>query len=45
MDDQNDIEWLKTMIEEGEASGILDAEPEVILAGIMAMMPVREDHD
>jgi antitoxin ParD1/3/4 len=42
MDEQNEIEWLKAMIAEGEASGVLDAEPEDILAEIMAKLPASD---
>lgn len=42
MEEQNEIEWLKAMIAEDEASGVQDAEPEDILAEIMAKLPASD---
>jgi hypothetical protein len=39
MDEQNDIAWVKAKIEEGKASGVIDAEPEYVLAEIIAKLP------
>jgi antitoxin ParD1/3/4 len=38
---EEDREWLKAMIAEGEASGILNDKPEDIIAQIMAEYPAR----
>jgi antitoxin ParD1/3/4 len=35
--------WLRTMIEEGEASGIVDTEPEDVLEEIIAQIPAKDD--
>ncbi len=32
----NDVEWVKAMLAEGEASGISDEEPETIIQNIIA---------
>ncbi len=40
---EEDRQWLKAMIEEGEKSGIVEAEPEDVLAQIMAEHPTRND--
>ncbi|SEI56763.1 antitoxin ParD1/3/4 [Sphingobium sp. AP50] len=39
---EEDREWLKAMIAEGEASGILDDKPEDIIAQIIAEYPARD---
>lgn len=38
-----DRQWLKAMIDEGLASGIVDAEPEDVLAAIIAEDPDLRD--
>jgi antitoxin ParD1/3/4 len=36
---EDDTRWVRAMIEEGLASGIIDAEPEDVLKEIMARLP------
>ncbi|MFY9350016.1 type II toxin-antitoxin system ParD family antitoxin [Sphingobium sp.] len=36
---QEDGRWVRAMIEEGYASGVIDAEPEDVLKEIMARLP------
>ncbi len=36
---QEDMTWLKAMVEEGRASGIVDAEPEEVIEDIIARFP------
>ena len=36
---EEDVTWVREMIEEGLASGVLDAEPEEVLKEIMARLP------
>lgn len=38
---EEDQRWLKTMIEEGLASGTVDAEPEDVIEEIIAEFPAR----
>ncbi len=38
---EDDQRWLKTMIEEGLASGTIDAEPEDVIEEIIAEFPAR----
>lgn len=36
---EDDIRWVRAMVEEGLASGVVDAEPEDVLKEIMARIP------
>jgi antitoxin ParD1/3/4 len=36
---EDDRQWVQAMIEEGLASGVIDAEPEDVLKEIMARLP------
>lgn len=36
---QEDMTWLKAMVEEGRASGIVDAEPEDVIEDIITRFP------
>ena len=35
--------WLRAMIEQGEASGVIEAEPEDVLEEIIAAIPATDD--
>jgi antitoxin ParD1/3/4 len=38
---EEDVRWLKAMIDEGLASGMIDAEPEDVIEDIIAAYPAR----
>lgn len=35
--------WLREMVAEGDASGIVEEEPEAIIEGLIAEIPARDD--
>jgi antitoxin ParD1/3/4 len=38
---EEDVRWLKAMMDEGLASGMIDAEPEDVIEDIIAAYPAR----